>query len=304
MLANDTDLDGDALAVSSATDGAFGTTTVNPDGTITYTPDADDSGPDSFTYTITDGNGESDTATVSVTVNAVDDAPVALDEFADVDEDDASGPVLSGQLDASDVDNVDADITYALNTGTPAGFSLDTDGSWDFDTSANAYQDLAEGDTQVVTAGYTATSNGKTDNGTITITVTGTNDAPVAQVATSTTDEDNSVSGSVVATDVDGDALSYALASGPASGSVSMNPDGTYTYDPSGAFENLDTGDTATDTFTYTVTDSEGVADTQTVTVTINGVNDAPVALDESNTATESDTPSRDRHARRDRCRE
>ncbi|WP_040678441.1 VCBS domain-containing protein, partial [Pannonibacter phragmitetus] len=61
-------------------------------------------------------------------------------------------------------------------------------------------------------------------------------------------------------------------------GTVVNHGDGTFTYDPAGAFEHLAAGETATDTFLYRVTDSNGLSSQQTVTVTITGQNDAPVA--------------------------
>ncbi len=78
VLANDSDPDvGDVLAVDSVTQGAHGHVTINGNGTLSYTPDPNFHGSDSFTYTLTDGRGGEDTATVSVTVNPVNDAPVA-----------------------------------------------------------------------------------------------------------------------------------------------------------------------------------------------------------------------------------
>ncbi|KZL18279.1 hypothetical protein PsWM33_04985 [Pseudovibrio sp. WM33] len=65
--------------------------------------------------------------------------------------------------------------------------------------------------------------------------------------------------------------------------------DGTFSYDPNGAFEHLAVGETATDTFTYTVTDSSGTSSTNTVTVTIDGANDAPVA-EEVTVSTDEDS--------------
>ena len=87
VLTNDSDADGDTLSVTSASSGANGSTVVNSDGTITYTPNAGYSGTDSFTYTISDGRGGEAAATVNVTVNQVlpqNTPPVAQDDTADV----------------------------------------------------------------------------------------------------------------------------------------------------------------------------------------------------------------------------
>ncbi|HMN94197.1 MAG TPA: tandem-95 repeat protein, partial [Hydrogenophaga sp.] len=86
VLANDTDVDGDALTVTSAV-AANGTVVINADGTITYTPNADFNGTDTISYEISDGQGGTATATVTVTVNPVNDAPVAVDDVAETDED-------------------------------------------------------------------------------------------------------------------------------------------------------------------------------------------------------------------------
>jgi hypothetical protein len=79
VLENDTDLDDDTLTVTSVTQPANGTVTMNP---VTYTPNANFFGTNSFTYTVSDGNGGTDTATVTVTVTAVNDAPVAVNDSA------------------------------------------------------------------------------------------------------------------------------------------------------------------------------------------------------------------------------
>jgi hypothetical protein len=77
VLANDSDVDGDSLTVDSVTLPANGTATINPDGTITYTPDSNYYGPDTFSYTISDGNGGTNTADVEVTVTPMNDLPLA-----------------------------------------------------------------------------------------------------------------------------------------------------------------------------------------------------------------------------------
>lgn len=83
VLANDHDIDGDTLSVAAATNGANGIVTSNPDNTVTYTPNPGFAGPDAFTYTVSDGQGGTATATVSVTVIAgPNEPPVAVDDSA------------------------------------------------------------------------------------------------------------------------------------------------------------------------------------------------------------------------------
>src|SRR5690606_18223634 len=82
LLGNDTDVDGDTLSIASVTSGTGGSAVLNADGTVTFTPDAGFTGPATFTYTVTDGSAISNTATVTVDVNAKpvanDDTPVDL----------------------------------------------------------------------------------------------------------------------------------------------------------------------------------------------------------------------------------
>ncbi|WP_220750655.1 MULTISPECIES: tandem-95 repeat protein, partial [Jannaschia] len=89
VLANDTDADSDTLTIVSFEQGGNGSVSQNTDGTLTYTPNADYNGSDSFTYTVDDGNGGTDTATVNITVNPVNDDPVAETDTVSVDEDDS-----------------------------------------------------------------------------------------------------------------------------------------------------------------------------------------------------------------------
>mgnify|MGYP000005862283 CR=1 FL=1 len=83
-LANDSDADGDTLTISQLTAPANGVAIVNPDGTVTYTPDAGFTGDDSFDYTVDDGNGGSATASVTVSVGAAPQDPQAIDDTAEV----------------------------------------------------------------------------------------------------------------------------------------------------------------------------------------------------------------------------
>ncbi|AGU51777.1 putative outer membrane adhesin-like protein [Variovorax paradoxus B4] len=115
---------------------------------------------------------------------------------------------------------------------------------------------------------------GGTTTVTVPVTVSPVNDAPTAPDYTETTNEDTPVSGRVTGSDMDsGDTLTYVKGSDPAHGTVTVNPDGTYTYTPGANFN-------GTDSFTVTVSDGHGGTTTSTVTVTINPVNDVPVFVD------------------------
>jgi hypothetical protein len=87
VRSNDSDVDGDVLAIVSVAQPTHGVAVINPDGTITYTPAANFSGADSFTYLINDGHGGTATATVNLTVAPINDPPAALDGATAVDED-------------------------------------------------------------------------------------------------------------------------------------------------------------------------------------------------------------------------
>lgn len=263
-----TDVDnaaGELVYTVKAADGpSQGSVNMNPNGTYTYTPAADSNGTDSFTYTVTDPSGATDTATVNITVNAVDDAPVAQNATGSVNED----STISGTLVATDVDNDDAAITYALNTAV-AGLTLAANGNWTFNAGDAAYQGLAAGETQVVTTSYTATSNGLTDTGTITFTVTGTNDAPVASDVVVPSFQGQVVSGQLVATDVDGDTLVYSHDTVTAGndlkgGSLTVNADGSYEYTPAAGYNGVVT-------FNYKVEDGH-TSVTKSVTINIAAV--------------------------------
>ena len=87
VLLNDSDPDGDTLAVTAVTAPAHGTAVVNPDNTITYGPVANYNGTDSFDYTVSDGKGGTGIATVNITINPVNDNPVARDDTATTRQD-------------------------------------------------------------------------------------------------------------------------------------------------------------------------------------------------------------------------
>ncbi len=203
---------------------------------------------------------------------------------------------VSGQLVATDVDQ-GATLTFSVNGTAPAGFSLSSDGRWTFDATNSAYDSLAEGETHDLVIPYQVTDeHGGIGESTLTITITGTNDAPVVTDSTGTTSENVEFNGTLpTATDVDGTVVSYQLASGPGTGngSVIVNTDGSYVFTPGTDFDALAPGASREVTFTYTATDNNGgISAPATVTITVTGTNDAAViAGDTAQSAAETNAP-------------
>ncbi|MDF3864292.1 retention module-containing protein, partial [Pseudomonas denitrificans (nom. rej.)] len=280
------DVDDTNLTWSGSAKGAYGELTVNADGSYTYVVDANavnalplgQNPSESFTVTVTDPSGATDTRVITINVQGANDTPVAQDGQASGNED----SVIVGQLVATDRDT-GSTLTFTTNGNPPAGFTLKPDGSWTFDGKDPAYQHLAEGETQVVQVPYTVTDeHGATSTGTLTVTLTGTNDAPVALPGAATTEENTALNSQVpAASDVDGNVAGYQLTTGvgQGNGSLTFNADGSYTFTPGKDFDNLADGQSRDVTFTYQAKDNNGaLSDPQTITITVTGSNDAPVA--------------------------
>jgi len=298
VLANDTDAEGTVSISGIDTTGTLGSVTNNGDGTVTYDPNgafenkgAEDAPTDTFTYTVSDGHGGTDAATVTVTVNGINDPPVAADDSPSVSEDStgATVPVLANDTDAESqtlsVSAVDTTGTTGLVTNNGTDVTYDPNGEFDY---------LGASDTATDTFTYTVSDgHGGTDTATVTVTVTGVNDAPAGRDDSASTTEESSVLVYVLTNDSDAEGGTVSISGIDTTGTVGLvtnNGDGTVTYDPSGEFEYLGASDTATDTFTYTITDGHGGTDTATVTVTVNGINDPPVATDDSPSVSEDST--------------
>ena len=131
VLSDDTDAEGDTLSITAVTQGAHGSV-VNNGTSVSYTPAANFFGSDSFTYSISDGNGGSDTATVNVTVSNVNDPPVATGNSYTINQDTVLSVAAPGVLgDDSDIDG-DA-LTATLVSGPSHGtVTLGADGSFTY----------------------------------------------------------------------------------------------------------------------------------------------------------------------------
>ncbi|WP_342291553.1 tandem-95 repeat protein [Vibrio diazotrophicus] len=294
VLSNDSDKDGDTLTIVSATVPLEQGSVEIVGGKLVFTPAENYNGQTNIEYTISDGQGGLDTAKVTVTVNPVNDAPVAYADSQTTNED----TVLNEQVpEATDVDGTINVNGYALVTGVGEGnghLVFNPDGSYSF-TPGSDFDSLSVGDSREVSFTYTASDN---DNGvsepkTITITVTGTNDIPVAYADSQTTNEDTVLNEQVPeATDVDGtiNVNGYALVEGVGEGNghLVFNPDGSYSFTPGSDFDSLSVGDSREVSFTYTASDNDnGVSEPKTITITVTGTNDIPVAYADSQTTNE-----------------
>lgn len=260
VLGNDTDVDGLALTVTSTTPASHGGLTRNANGTITYTPESNWYGTDTFTYTISDGRGGTDTATVTVTVTPVNDQPSAYNNsYTVVQGQTLTIPAPGILADDSDPDG-DTLTASAITAPGSGSLSVNSDGSFSYGSSA-AFSGP-------VSFQYRATDpSGAFATATVTITVTpivptAVNDSYVAtygqplNIGTpGVLSNDNANGGS--------SALSVTLVSGPANGSVVLQTGGSFSYTPNPGFA-------GTDSFVYRIAAGTAVGNTATVTIRVN----------------------------------
>ncbi|WP_312002679.1 beta strand repeat-containing protein, partial [Bradyrhizobium diazoefficiens] len=296
VASNDSDVD-DGATLSYSLDAAVAGLTLNPDGS--YSLDAGNAAYQHLAqgattdvvanYTVTDEHGASAPSTLTITLTGTNDAPVAVaDTDSGLEDSTITGTVASND---SDVDD-GAILSYSLDAAV-AGLALNPDGSYSLDAGNAAYQHLAQGATTDVVANYTVTDeHGATSSSTLTITLTGTNDAPVAVADTNSGSEDSTITGTVASNDSDvddGATLSYSLDAAVAG--LTLNPDGSYSLDAgNAAYQHLAQGATTDVVANYTVTDEHGATSSSTLTITLTGTNDAPVAVADTNSGSEDST--------------
>ncbi|WP_194163481.1 tandem-95 repeat protein [Mycolicibacterium sp. P1-5] len=277
LVGNDSDPDGDTLTVTGVSAPAHGSAVLSG-ATVTYTPNQNFAGADSFTYSVADGHGGTATGTVGVTVTPVNDAPVAGSDTVTTAEDTAVG-VTAVTLLGNDSD-ADGD------TLTVTGVSSGTHGTAVLSGATVTYtpnQNFSGADSFTYSV---ADGHGGTATGTVGVTVTPVNDAPVAGSDIVTTAEDTAVSiaaGALVGndSDADGDTLTVTGVSSGTHGTAVLSG-ATVTYTPNQNFSGADS-------FTYSVADGHGGTATGTVsvTVTVTPVNTRPIAVDDTVTTAE-----------------
>jgi VCBS repeat-containing protein len=279
LLAQATDIDGDVLTASIVAGAQHGQVAINADGSFTYTPDLNFNGVDSFTYKVNDGALDSNIATVTLAVAAVNDAPVAADAAVTTAEDTAL--VIDLYAYATDVDTTLPSTAGGRGAGGEGSFTAtivtvpahgvltqNADGSYTYTPDAN--YNGADSFTYLV-------NDGALDSNiaTVTLAITAVNDAPTLGDLNLAAVEDTALAMNLLAqaTDIEGDPLTAAIVAGPLHGQISINADGSFTYTPELNFNGADS-------FTYKVNDGQLDSNIATVTLTIAAVNDAPVAAD------------------------
>jgi VCBS repeat-containing protein len=333
-ITNITHTNGNAESVTASTTysngqsivGTYGTLTIGANGTYTYVADQDatdaldvsDEVDDVFTYTVSDGNGGTDTASITVRVTGVNDTPTSTGGTITTNEDE------NYILTVNDFNFSDPDDSGSLNKVKIT--TLETNGNLEYynGTAWVAVTENQEITASDITSGYLRFRPDANENGssyttfgyqvsdgtvyssatTMTVNVTAVNDAPVATDDASSVTEDSIVrvraNGDDLLnddSDTESDSLSVTLikplngsnttiSSGSSTtitgtyGELTVNSNGSYTYRANqDAADTLDTGENAEEQFVYTVSDGNGGTDTGILTITINGVEDNPNAV-------------------------
>ncbi|MFN3131910.1 VCBS domain-containing protein [Roseibium sp.] len=265
-----------------------GKITMSPDGqSFVFTPEVNYNGNVFFDFVVVDHHGGRTPGGVTMPVHAVADAAVIGGvDTGSVTEDVAPGPhtilntiSASGDLTISDPDAGESVfVAQGAVKGAYGTFSVNAAGHWTYDANNNqsAIQGLSQ-NAAPLTETFTVTSRDGTQHD-VTISIHGTNDAPVLSAATASATEDGrTVTGQMSATDIDqGDTQHFSIGN-PVAG-FQMDAHGAWSFDPTdAAYQHLASGQTQQVTIPVTVTDKAGATDTQNLVITVTGTDDATV---------------------------
>jgi|GEM_PF-2112491 len=268
VLANDYDPDHDTLTLSSASS-AFGVVVVNPDNTITFQPTDGFNGTAEINYITLDGHGGITAGIATITVNNVNDSPIATNDTSETTED--SAIVINVLSNDSDRDFDELTVTYA--SSSKGQVSINTDNTLTYAPTENFNGSAI--------INYTISDEkGGFSSAEVKVSVLAVNDSPNASNDTVQTNEDTPVIINILSNDndVDNDILTvtdvHTITPG---GMVSINRDNTLTFVPVSNFN----GEVS---LSYTVNDNHGSIVDAFVTVIINAINDLPVLVDHQTT--------------------
>ncbi len=264
VLKNDTNSAGGILTAVLVDEPIHGDLVLGENGSFAYTPDVNFTGNDTFTYLATNGQLDSNSATVTITVTPVNRPPVAGDDEYITDEDTTLDPLDGVLFNDTDPDGDPLTVRLVPGSGPTHGtLNLATDGTFSY-VPADDYhgQDSFQ---------YIA-NDGETDSNvaTVTIGIQSINDLPEAVADTYSLTKNgtlavNAASGVLANdSDPDGDDLTAALVASTAHGDLVLNADGSFSYTPVQDY-------TGPDTFTYVANDNDGSSGVTTVTLTVGG---------------------------------
>ena len=267
VASNDSDVETASLIYSSVTLPANGTLVLNANGSFTYTPPANFFGTNSFTYQACDGSGACAQATATISINSVNDIPVATAGAFSLSEDN----VLTGSVQslASDVES--SSLTFSTSVQATQGtVVIAANGSFSYTPQSNYFGSDSFVYSACDTQGACATAL-------VSLTISPSNDAPIASADSFGVTEDGVLNGNVSLNDSDpeGSALAFSLISSTTNGGLVLNASGSFVYTPSLNYA-------GGDQFVYQVCDAQGLCATATVMITVVWVNDLPVAQDDS----------------------
>ncbi len=268
LLAQASDVEGDALTATNLVVDGDATVTANDDGSFTITPDANFNGDIDITFDINDGS-DTIVATADLTVNPVNDLPQPEDQAFTIGEDGVLTFTDQDLLDgATDIDGDDLSVEGVSYTGADGVLTDNGDGTYSFAPNENFNGDV----------NFTFDVSDGTDTVTanIDVTVTPENDPPVAGSTSYTVHEDNSITISdeqllANSSDVEGDVAVDSVSYSGTDGVFQDNGDGTYTFSPNENFN----GEVSLD---VVVVDEDGATDSTTADITVLEVNDPPIA--------------------------
>ena len=261
VLTNDTDQEGDSLDITAFTQGKNGSVKMNTDNTLSYTPKPNFNGSDSFTYTVSDGKGGKNKATVNVEVRAVNDVPSAIDSNVTMQEDGEVSIKLMGKDEDGDK------LSFSVVKGPSHGSLSGTAPKLKYTPKANF--NGSDSFTFKVTD-----KSGDGGMAKVSITVKPSNDPPMAYSDSVTTLEDEAVSVTLTGGDDDGDVITYHVVKSPSHGELKGRVP-RLIYSPNPNFN-------GSDQLTFKTSDKKAESDIAIVSITVKAVNDAPIANNSS----------------------
>ncbi|QVL32601.1 tandem-95 repeat protein [Telmatocola sphagniphila] len=263
-------------SIQIVTQPAHGTITINSDGSVKYVHDGSNATTDSFTYTIKNAQGlVSNTATVSLVIAAVNKAPVAGNDIAEVEV--GSSKIINvAENDTSESGQINLGSIVIITEPVNGILVVNSDGTVKYTHDGSAT--VTDSFTYFIRDNLGVASNVAT----VTITIVPPNQPPVANPDSASVNTGGSYAIPVAANDSDPEnalALNSIVITQPAEhGTLTVNPDGTVTYQHDG-------GATLSDSFKYTIKDAKGaVSNEATVTITIVPLNQPPVANPDTGT--------------------